>query len=184
MRKIYILLFLLIFPASSLFSQGSKATLSDPELRTKLEQVKANFDNLYTTFKTAEQPNAEVNFDDSYYTSITFYNITGTTSVTDFDSDISFRIASSDYTKATKEDFEKIFAELSTNLKAVFNDLDVRESSTDKETKLTLFEKGKNTELAVRDPGSPKYYISLTLREEDAKKRKSYAIHLYFTGKK
>ena len=94
---------------------------------------------------------------------------------------MSFRIASDDFKKATKEDFENAFTEISTQLKAVFDDLEVKESSTDKEKKLKLFEKGKNTELPVRDPGSPKYYVGLTLNEEDVK---SYAIHLYFTAKK
>ncbi len=182
--KTHILTFLLLLPALSLFSQSSKNALQDSELHTKLEQVKTNFGDLYGAFKTDKQPNAEVNFDDSYYTNLTFYNIAGTASVTDYDSNLSFRIASDDFEKAGKKDFENAFTEIATQLKAVFNDLEVRESSTEKEKKLTLFEKGKNTELAVRDPGSPKYYISVNLKEEDAEKGKNYAIYLYFTSKK
>ena len=134
--KLHFLTFLLLLPALSLFSQGSKSALQEEELRIKMEQVKANFNDLFSAFKSDKQPKAELNFDNSYYTTLKFYKITGKTSSNKFGSDMRFRIESSDFKKATKEDFENAFTEISTQLKAVFDDLEVKESSTEKEKKI------------------------------------------------
>lgn len=178
------LVFLFLSPSSIIFSQTTKSSISDPDVKTKLQKVKDNIDHMFQTFKTNKPPDPEVNFDDSYYTNLKFYNVKGTVSSNNFDENMSFRISTSDYKKATRIDFEKTYTELSENLKNTFDFLEIREARTDDIKELTLFEKGKDTNLPVADPGSPKYYIKLKFSVEKDEKKTGYSIFLYFTSKK
>jgi hypothetical protein len=183
MKKIVFVLLLMISCLFS-FGQTTKSVLNDSEINSKLQKIKDNIDNLFVSFKSDRRPDPEVNFDDSYFTDLKFYNIEGSTYTTDFDNNLSFRISTSNYKKATKADFEKAYTDLATNLKTVFDFLEQREKETEQTKELTLFEKGKDTNAPVASPNSPKYYISLKLKEEKESKATSYSIFLYFTSKK
>jgi hypothetical protein len=183
MKKI-IFSFLLLFSGLLIYGQPTKNSLSDPDIKTKLQKVRENMDHLLVTFKTDKQPDPDVNFDNSYYTNLEFFKVKGTISSNDFDEDMSFRISSSDNKKASRADFEKAYEELADNLKTIFDFLEIREKQGPDMKELTLFEAGKNTDVPVADPRSPKYYINVKFNAEMVGKATSYSIFLYFTSKK
>lgn len=183
MKKIMIALCFLV-QATALFAQHTESPLYDADITTKLENIKDHIDDLFNTFKTDSQPDPEINFNDSYITSLKFYNQAGSISTTDFDNNLSFSIRSSDFPEATKADFEEAYTTISENLKTIFDDLEVRENKSDKEEEITLFEMGKDTDAPVISPNSPRYYISLSCKEELQENETEYSLFLYFTSKK
>jgi hypothetical protein len=174
MKKIFLAI-LYALPFVTSFGQNP---LTDDGIKLKLQKIKSNFDNLYSTYKTDKQIANQLG---NYYTDIKFYNIAGTTSTHNFSEDMSFRIATSDYKSATKANFERAYTELKNILVSVFSDLDKNEEETVSTKTFQLFEKGKNTNVPTKDPNSPKYYIALMFGEEEVE---SYSVFLYFLYKK
>ena len=183
MKKIMIALCFTL-QAAALFAQNTESPLYDADITTKLENIKDNIDDLFNAFKTDSQPDPEVNFNDSYITSLKFYTQAGSISATDFDNNLSFRISSSDFPEATKADFEEAYTTISENLKTIFDDLEVVENKSDKEEEITLFEMGKDVNAPVISPNSPRYYINLSFKEEQEDNETEYSLFLYFTSKK
>lgn len=142
----------LLIPTFFLFGQSSKSVLNDTEITTKLQKIKDNIDNLFITFKSNKQPNPEVNFDDSFITNIKLYNVYGSTSTNNFDNNLSFRISTNDYKKATKADFEKTFTTIAENLRTLFNDLAIREKQSEDMKELVMYERGKDVNQPVASP--------------------------------
>jgi hypothetical protein len=173
----------LMLPALLSFGQTGNPALNDTAINSKLEQIKDNIDQLFQTFKTDKQPDPEVNFDDAFYTDLTFYNTAGSVYKNDFDNNLSFRISSDDYKKATRADFEKAYTEFAEDLRTIFDFLEIREKQTAEMKELTLFEMGKDTEAPVASSRSPKYYINLKFKEEKDGKKTSYSLFLYITSK-
>lgn len=183
MKKI-ILVFSLILTGSIVRSQASASSLIDADIKIKLEKIKDNIDYLFQTFKSDKQPDPNVNFDNSYITDLSFYNIKGTLSSNNFNENMSFRISTADYKKATRADFEEAYTELADDLKDTFDFLELRQKEAADSKELTLYELGKDTNVPVADPRSPKYYIKVKFEQEKNDKTTSYSIFLYFSVKK
>lgn len=177
MKTIFIPILLLLF-INALHGQTS---LKDPNLKTTIQKIKDNADDLLNTFKGEKEPDLGLGLGVSYYTNIKLYNVKGSLDDNDFDENMSFRISTSEHKKATKADFEKAFADMSAALKSSFSELEIREKQEDKTKELTLFEKGKDTNAPVRDVNSPKYYVSLKITEE---KTGYYSLFFFITSKK
>lgn len=176
MNKIICML-LFVFPLV-IFGQ---TTLKDPNVKATIQKIKDNADHLLKSFKGGKEPDLGLGLKPSYYTTIKLYNVKGSLDDNDYDENMSFRISNSEHKKATKADFDKAFADMSEALKSSFSDLEIREKQDDKSKELTLFEKGKDTNAAVADENSPKYYITLKYTEETTG---FYSIFFFITIKK
>ena len=168
---------LFVFPLVA-FGQ---TTLRDPNLKATIQKIYDNRDNLLKAFKGAKEPDLGLGLPPSYSTNFKLYNVKGSMDDNDFDENMSFRISNSDHKKATKADFDKAFEEMSAALKASFSELEIREKQDDKTKELTLFEKGKDTNVPMADDNSPKYYITLKYSEETTG---FYSLFFFITSKK
>jgi len=158
-----------------------QTTLHDPNLKTTVEKIKDNRDQLFKTFKGGKEPDLGLGLGESYYTKIKIYGVKGSLTENNFDEDMSFRISTNELKKATKADFENAFTELSGILKSVFSDLELREKQNEQSKEIVLFEKGKDTNAPVADANSPKYYVSLKYQAEE---KGVYSLFFYVTTKK
>jgi len=178
MKKLFSFTLLVLFVCNS---YGQKSSLNDPNLKATIQKIKVNQDHLLKTFKGAKEPDNGLGMDVSYYTTIKLYGIKGSLTENNFSEDMSFRISTYQYKKATKADFEKAFTGLSGILKSVFSDLEVREKQDETIKEVVLFEKRKDTNAPVADANSPKYYVSL---KYEAETTGDYSLFFYMTTKK
>ena len=155
--------------------------LSDPNIKTTIQKIKDNRDHLFKSFKGEKEPDLGLGLGDSYHTKIKLYGVKGSLADNDFDENMSFRISNAEHKKATKDDFDKAFAELSGLLRSNFSDLEIREKQDEKTKELTLFEKGKDTSAPMADDRSPQYYITLKYTEEA---KDFYALFFFVVSKK
>lgn len=183
MKKIIIALYFTI-QATALLAQNTKSPFNDAAIDTTLQKIKDNIDDLFYSFKSDAQPDANVNFDDAYFTNMKLYNVSGYVSKTDFDNSLSFSIESDDFPDATKADFEQAYETLNEKLRALFDDLEVRDESAAQTKNLTLFEMGKDTQAPVISANSPRYYISLKYEASEEDGNTSWSLFVYFMSKK